>query len=527
MNAIGQDMFSGNPIAGYISLGIIGYFILGTVVEMLFGCKRGWKRQLVHLGFSALGLLGSFIITEILINSIVPNFDSQDMADILATLEGWGLTLVADAKEALLSVDPNLAALILALPAATVLAPLVFTVVFILLNLVLKLISLIVLRIFPKAKGAPSRLIGMAVGIVEGVLVTSLVLLPVAACADLASGIVSTVDETAAEEGDASSSTEIHAFLDEYLDPISKNPILTLTRTLGGEAMINSFATLELRGVEVDMRREIYGAVDILTSTHGFADINWEKLDESDKRALDTIIDSISDSEYLAEVFSGVFKTLYNLSEEGTSVSLVSESDGELMVALFDDIIYILGRSTRATVGEDLTTFKEILYILSDGDVIAAFNGGVSTEIMIDVLNTKYDEEHTIITKLITTIRENERTKPLIATLTKLSITIMAEDMGLGEEADALYDNVIDGLSGINDIDPDSYATPEEYTAAVSDSIKDTLTSNGITVEQEMIDSLADFAAQKHKADGDLSEDDVQDVILEYYAICANSTANP
>ena len=42
-----------------------------------------------------------------------------------------------------------------------------------------------------------------------------------------------------------------------------------------------------------------------------------------------------------------------------------------------------------------------------------------------------------------------------------------------------------------------------------------------------MIDSLADFAAQKHKADGDLSEDDVQDVILEYYAIYANSTANP
>ncbi len=522
-----SKMFSGNPIAGYICIGIICYFLLGSLAEMLFGRKRGWIRQLAHLGFSIIAIIGAFFLTEAAINSIGKEFDENTMADLLAALEGYGLVLVEDAKNAITSIDPELATLILTLPMATIVAPLLFSTLFVVLNFVLKLIALIVNHFIPKAKSGASKLIGMAIGLAEGILVTSLVLLPVAAYTDLTSGVVAAADSAeSADEASVSISTEIHSFIDEYLDPISSTPVLAVTKFLGGDAMTRAFATVELDGREIDMRDEIFGGVSIITSSQGFAQINWERLDEKDKEALTTLVDSISESEFFSEIFAGIFKTIHNLSEKDGAPIIADSEDGELVVALFEDILYILGKSTPDTVGEDLSTFKDLLFILSDGDVIAAFNGDVSAEIMIDVLNTSYDEEHTIVTKLISTIRKNERTKPLIATLTKLSITVMADDMGLGEDADRLYDSVTSGLSDINNIDPDSYSSDEEYTSAVSDSIRTTLEENGITLEQELIDDLAVFAADKHKTDGELSEDDIHDLLLEYYSIYAqNSTS--
>ena len=70
-------MFSGSDIATYINIGILVYFIIAAGTELLFGLKRGWKRQLVHIGFTIVAILGAFLITELVISGITMDDENR------------------------------------------------------------------------------------------------------------------------------------------------------------------------------------------------------------------------------------------------------------------------------------------------------------------------------------------------------------------------------------------------------------------------------------------------------------------
>ena len=508
-------MFSGNQITTYVNIGIIAFYFLVIIVEMLFGLKRGWKRQLLHIACSFGALATAFFITEWAITSV--KFDEQTVSDLILKLQGYGVPIDEGVESVLTSIDPELYQVVITLPLSTVLAPLIFTLLFFAANLVFKLIGLIVKIFIPKANGKAARFTGMAIGFVEGAIVAALVLLPVAAYSSMLDESVEAIDSTG-----SSVSEGVHSVYDEYLSPIGKNPVLGITELVGGGLMIDEFATVDFFGDEVNMRDEIVGAVKIAAGSEVFSTVNWEKLSASDKEHITSLVDSISKSEFFTHAFSGAFKTAAHFSEENDSALVADEADGDLVVELFKDTIGVLGSSTKDTVGEDLGTIKEMFFILSDGDVVSAFNGNVDTEIMIDVFNTKYGDE-TVLTALISTLRKNERTSPLIRTLSKLSLSVIGEDMGLGEDAEALYENVVTGLDEINAINPDDYATEDEYSAEVNKVISSTLEENGITLEPEILDDLTEHAMELQAKDGHVNEADIQDILVKYFDSYANN----
>ena len=127
----------------------------------------------------------------------------------------------------------------------------------------------------------------------------------------------------------------------------------------------------------------------------------------------------------------------------------------------------------------------------------------------------------TVIARAIAILKEGgDRTKPIITTLTKLSVTVMAENMGLGEDAAQLYDTVKDNLNSVLAEMPkeSDYETPGAYKAAVSDEITKAFADSDIALDTELADGIADYYIESGLDEyEELSDDDINDLILSYY----------
>ena len=506
-------MFTANTPSSYVALGILGFFLISILSEMLAGYKRGVGRQLVHVAFTAVAFVVSFFLTQYLLTQIHSVFESYTIEELTQSLAGGPID--EDASAVLKMIDEsagNLPELILTLPAATLIAPIAFTVFFYAVNLLLKIICFIATRFVKKGETAAPKLLGMLTGAAEGLLVAALVLVPVVAVSDILDSSYAELEESAAELP-----AEVDRLYTDYVKPVGEHPLLAITRAVGGDAIINGFARIDIGSGEIDMREEIRSAVHIIGGASGLTEVDWSKLEANDKELISSMIDGISSSEYFSELFVCLFGLFADAYEKDGSNALVADGSGDLLSSLLNDVVVILGNTTKETLSEDLNTFKDMFFTLSDGDVLAAFDEGLDRDGMLAVLNGEDENGKTVISKLLDTLRANERTAPLVTTLTKLSVSIMAEQMGLGEEAEAIYEGVKEGLGGIADIDRESYSTEEEYKSAVKDSLSDTLRSNGITLDDEVVGEMADYAAENYGELETLSEQDINDILLKYY----------
>ena len=87
---------------------------------------------------------------------------------------------------------------------------------------------------------------------------------------------------------------------------------------------------------------------------------------------------------------------------------------------------------------------------------------------------------------------------------------------GVSEDVVAVYENLKTGLQDVTALRKDDYETDEEYKGAVSDKLDETLKGEGIELETDIIDKMADYVADNY-AGAELSDADVDDILLSYY----------
>ena len=116
-------------------------------------------------------------------------------------------------------------------------------------------------------------------------------------------------------------------------------------------------------------------------------------------------------------------------------------------------------------------------------------------------------------------LNENEHTRSLTGVLTKVSVSVMAKAYGdgLGIDTEQTYENVKSGLSKISGIDKG--LTDEEYTAEVASTINTTLKDSEIDLEPGVVDEMAKYVTEnyKEKLDGELTDEELDDIIISYY----------
>ena len=241
-------MFGGHEI----SLVFTGIFLLLTVLGLLKGFGRGAARQTVRTVTIVISVIIS--LTAIgYVTSLITDLCTGKTLDEVVMMLGLSTELSAEVMDLLACFDAVTAGRLIELPLISLIAPLLFSIVFVLVSAVLFIVHGIVCSIFRlsgKRAGVASRLIGMAIGAVQGVAVAVIFLIPIMNLVGIASDTNDAIIEHHPEEHEELQACQIY---DSYLRETRESPVFSIAYSLGGEMLCDSFATIDVGGDDVNL----------------------------------------------------------------------------------------------------------------------------------------------------------------------------------------------------------------------------------------------------------------------------------
>lgn len=493
-----------------ISLIFTGAFLLLTVLGLLKGFGRGAVRQTVR----TVTIVISAIISLVAIDSITAGL-SEMCAD--KTLDEVVMMLGLDVPENMMELftcfDAVTAERVVDLPLMAVIAPLVFTVIFVLVSAILFIAHAIVCAIFNlsgKRAGIISRLIGMAVGAVQGVAVAIIFLLPVMNLVGIASDTNDGIVEHHPNDYEELAVCQVY---DEYIRDTRESAVFNIAYSLGGNMLCDSFATINIEDEEVNLRDELSLVLVAADDFIELGEFDWTNPTDEQCEALENIIDKLSHDTYVASILSGTMRGLATSIDTGVIVFELEEP----VLGVMNSLVSIFTTLNEDNFARDMDTIMEVYLLLAREDVLETLASHPDDITATFIAENEAGE--TVIKRVITTIQSNTHMKPLVTMLTKLSVSIMMQDVGI-ENGDEAYDTIKDGITNVIAIDKTQYETEEEYVTAVSESLDTTLKEHDIVLAPEIVDNMAGYLASQDYSElglENITEDEVNDVIISYY----------
>ena len=502
------------------------------------GFRRSIFRQVIHVVVTFITAVIAFSLTSGACDAILESFVELTPAELVANLEQAllenGVVLTEEVKNVIINFDMSTIGYALALIINTIAAPAVFAILFGIIAVVGKVVTSVVCFFVPKGQTLTFKILGIVGGVIEGALIAGIVLLPLVGWVNIAGGAVDVVRENApADDTDA---TEVVEFYDEVVLPLEKHVIFQMVGSLGGNDALTKLATIEVDGENKDLRPEFNTLIKLSYSVSKLSSSDLLNLTEGDKAIIDSIIDDCDSSIIISRIACGVINGLADAIEEGAIPVEVTDN----YHAIIMEAVSILGseKTNTTTLKANLTTFKNIYYILSDEGVLSVFNveGGDATTTegqLTEALTKKDAEGNTVLNKVIDELDKNENTRSLIPFVGKLAIAAIYDTLGIPGSAEEAYGKVKEGIQDV--LTTDTSAPDAKET--IADSLADTLEGIGITVSEngedgtissEAIDTMAEYVIEKQdeikeKLESEnidiknISDADILNVLLSYY----------
>ena len=508
-NAIKEMLgkFGDMTLGDALSAILLVIFAISLIGGLINGLSRGIQKQGLHILCTLCAAFFSYFVIGGLTQVFVDSFNTATIAELLS-----GIGMNAELAGYL-----NGVTWLLALPIGTIVVPVMFVVFFLFMKVGAAIMYRImrgVLSLPKKEKGALNKVGAMLVGAVEGLICFTIILLPFSG----ALGIFdSGVKELRAKENIAYS--DFFAFYDEAVTPVVDSIPLKTTEILGSEAILDSFATVEDResGKKINLRREVVSAVSLVTEVSMMKDVNWKALSKDHQLALDSAVETIGSSKYLSVSIASILNSMAVAIDNGViPFSLEAPFD-----TLVNSVVSLFASVDEYSVEDDISSILSVYYILCDDGVLEVLGSGDSDAI-VELLTTEKNGT-TVINKVIAELKKNENTKPLVATLTELSVTIMSSQLGVGENSAEVYNNVKDGLKEVLTIKPSDYADTEEghaqYKEDLTNALDDKFQENGIELEPEIVGGIADYIDENIEVKDEYTDEEINDIILSYYDV--------
>lgn len=495
-----------------IIYGIVGVLAL---IGALAGLSRGLYRQTVRTVTVVVAAVLSFVAISVLYSTLLAELEGKTIADVVDLLIEKGV-LAADTDTALIeNLDMKTAELLLALPIGLVVAPLLFVICFIVLSILLMIVHVIICALcgFKSHRNSfTTRVLGFLLGLLQGAAVAGLLLMPIIGIGNIAKESVAVLEKEASEEEFTETcSNYYYTYADEFVE----NPAISLYSKLGINALYEKIATIDIdEGVEANLTKLAPDAALIATDVFKLKGADMNNLSVSDERAVNSILRTVDDNAYFGEILSGLLKATANAYSNGDIDFTLEDPFGSII----DEAARIFKTSDRTNLASDLETISDVIFILSRDGIFTAF--GESSDTMLSALTAKDEDGNTTVNKVIDTIKSNERTKPLVTMITKISLSVMSQQTGIGEDAAETFDNIRESInSDILTIKKEDYGEEQydEYVADVSTAIDTMLKENEIELEKEIVDSMAEYVAENYSDVDSITEEEASDIILSYY----------
>lgn len=491
-----------SKIASVLTVVLLGFILFGT----LLGFRRGLLRQGFHLGVTLAVAAVAFFSISNLCGGIVTSFSELTAEELMGYIElqlaSQGQSMPPEVYEQILPIAENIdftgVGLVLSLVINTILAPVLFLLVFIIVRLLAKLIANVVGWFIPRGRKPVQKLLGALAGAVEGAVVAGVIILPIVMALNVtgaAAGVI--VDNTPSEDEINSEYAEyvyesidnmneiVHIY-DEISTPISESFAVKTVSSLGGEAILKGFATIEFDGAKVDLRDELTNVLRF-ASKISFAEMAIYPPDgfsDYEEKYISDIVDMVNDSSVISNVLYTALHTYASIG--GMSPEYEEVLAEEPMAAVILDLV--LNKTDASTIGANLTTLKNVFFILME-----TYNSDMDGD-FYELLLVEYENGKTVLDDVVAELEKNPNTAHLPDAL----VGAVMSQMGMGESEE--YEAAKDTLSQIVQIETEGKEKEE-----VKEEVKDTF-----------VEILGDFDITVGEEEGDISEEEL-DAVVDFF----------
>ena len=515
----------------------ISLALTSTVLMLVFvlwqafhGFRKGVVRQGIKTGLTVIAAIFAFFMSDSFADKLFSFFDEMTIEELIASIES-AAPIEESLKGVLLNLNPDIFEYLITMLYGVILAPFVFLILFIVINLVLRLVYHIlklVLR-FPNGGKLCNRLIATGVGALHGFIVASIFLLPFITVANITDTALLAVIESSEDE-------ELCAIYENEIAKETKNPVFVVVKALGGDAVLNELATARNTD-EVFKAREEFNSIinDVAAELDSLGELDFKNLSEENKTAINNLIEAVGDSDLLSTLVSGVLSGMAKSVEDGY---IPLEVD-DLFGTFINSAVRIFESSDKTNIEGDLLVIRDVLYILSDCGAIAAMEEGSD---LSAILTSEYGGD-TVINALLARINSHDRFAPLLTAITEITIEMLIRNMpdlpdNIPLTAET-YQNIKAGFNDILSIQKPAVGneTAEEaYKEAVFTVIDQALRENNIALEEEIVYGISDYIANPGKnsqgldinfdsdGNGQLSDKEFNNIMLQYYDSYLKST---
>ena len=498
----GTGMF---PWAVYVYLGILA---LGALIGAIDGFNQGISRGVIRFVTIIASVVLAIMGSKFLYGKVMEALGGMTIEDIYSTLTNYipGVDL-----SIILNFDVETVLHIIAIPLSLIVLPMVFTLAFILIAAIMKLVHVILCGIFGLSKtrnNAFTKTLGLFLGLVQGVAVAAVLIMPIIGIGTSATAAINELNEKAPED---QSTVELTNAYNTYVKDFAENPVATTLGSLGMNSMYEYIVTVEVCGAQTDMTTLMPDAATLYIKGASLSGFDWKHPTPEQKQTLREMNDVIEANPYFSGISAGLIR---GGSKTITSGNFPIFSFPEPFNTIVNEALSIFHTSTKDNLHTDVDTLLDVYFLLADVGVLESLE--TNSENVLGVLTAKDSDGKTAINRIIDTINANERMKPLVTLFTKLSLSIMSDQLGLGEEVVDTYENVKGGLNEALQITKDG-KSEEEYIEEVSASLDTTLKENNIELEPEIVDTMAEYIADNFTAGETLTDEEINDIILNYY----------
>ncbi len=483
----------------FVTIAMIAILSVAVIVNLVKGILRGLKKTVGSLIAIVLSALVAWLITALIckpssgiilkLMDLVKGFLPEGSVQDLFTVEALG-----DA---------------LSYYATMLVAPFVFTLLYCLISILFAIVISILVKIVPPFKKPGillNRLGGALVGLVCGVLVSIILLMPIVGTVDLVASLDGTLEQPAATE-EAEPVQDDEDPLSSFVQDAADSSAVQIFRSVGCGGMYNLLASADFEGERIYLKNDLTAVLDMLDGVQTLgtemSDYNQVQID-----ALDAIITDLDSSGLLRHTVAGVFSTASESWLEGEAFIGMKKPDaGELLNPVIDGMLEVMSTSTKDTIIADLTTMKDVFAILIENDLL------VGSSDYSEMLN-KFGSEG-VISQLMSTITANERMLPLADCITELSIRALASNIGIPENSEEVYGMLMQELA---DVLNGSQNADGDRAEEICDDVAKALGNHGISVEGEAASNISQSIVKDLGDKSHVTADDVSEFFAVYAA---------
>ena len=404
-------------------------------------------------------------------------------------------------------------------------APLLFLAFFLVFSFLTWIIGLLMSLIFGAKfkehdQNAPyARVRTLVLSIVSVLIVVVVWMVPISTYAHIAPIVTDAIAET--QMLNAKDQQTLNTVANDYIAPLNDNILLNTFRVMGVSGISDSMTRFNVKGTSVQLTDELHSVAKLACNVVSLTQKDIASYDEKEVQAILSIPGSFKESEMLPVVAGDL---LYNATDAWKNDQafvdirkdvLYIGPDG-MFKGFADELIDILHTDAKnpEVLCADLSTFADVFAIIIRGEVLSNIK---DPQQLVATLS-----KEGLVNSLITELGENDSMKPLITEVTNIGVRAIATSLGIKEDAETAYNEMLDTIAGeLNSIkDLDS----AEQVAVLTETLNGAFEDAGMVVDKQVLDyysgSMIDSLLEASNGE-DIDADDIK----AFFAVYAWSSA--